>query len=111
MVTALLSVNHAKRNFAQMIGIIFFPLGRLVCLYSHSVWFGGDDPTLMFADSIYVEIPNYIGIQYYVIMYFLPPFFIATTPPNMSTNSSDACIFRAIEKSTLKILISCDFFD
>ena len=42
-------------------------------------------------------------------MYFLPPFFIAATPPNMATNSSDAWhIFRAIEKSTLEILISCD---
>ena len=59
------------------------------------------------------KIPNNIGIRYYVIMYFLPPFFIATTPPNMAKNylAPTHDIFRAIEKSTLKILILCDFVD
>jgi hypothetical protein len=43
-------------------------------------------------------------------MYFLPPFFTATTPPNMATNNAPMRdIFRAIEKSTLNILILCDF--
>jgi hypothetical protein len=45
-------------------------------------------------------------------MYFLSPFFIATTPPKdgdeqLRRLTSD--IFRAIETSTLDILILCDF--
>jgi hypothetical protein len=40
------------------------------------------DNTLMFADLFSVEIQNYIGIRYYVNYLLLPPFFVATTPPN-----------------------------
>jgi len=59
---------------------------------------------LMFADSFEVEIPNNIGIRYYVIMYFLPPFSspphrqirqqIAPTPCNRKINARNINIVR-----------------